>query len=139
MSSGDYDYLYSTSVGGICRVKHDGSSVELIRPIDSSTYWVPALAVDGDTVFFVLDDFTDDGGASELRSVRADGTEEKLVTTSSSFGGSESISQLCVYDHKVYVTSTVNGSTQVYTMGADGSDLKSRYLLTARGGIWSGY
>lgn len=125
VSSGDYDYLYSTSVGGICRVKRDGSAVELIRPIDSSTYWVPALAVDGDTVFFVLDDFTDGGGASELRSVRADGSEEKLVTTSSAFGGgSQTISQLCVYDHKVYVTSTVNGSTQVYTMGADGSGLK---------------
>ena len=133
VSSGDYDYLYSASVGGICRVKSDGSSAELIRPIDSAPYHVSALAIDGDTLYFALE-----GNApSEIRSIQLDGTNEKslvtLATEPNEFN--QRVAQICVYDGALYVTSYVYDPYEmtctwnVYTVHKDGSDIRQVFTL----------
>lgn len=123
-SSGDYDYFYSSSVGGLCRAKHDGSAVELLRAVDVETQYIPALAIDGGTLFFVVKDYYK-APYEELRSIRTDGSQEKLLMTAPDL---QTIDKVCVYDQKLYVTmrdfsgSESEGMTKVSVMSEDGTD-----------------
>ena len=130
-SSGDCDYLYSSTVGGLCRVKHDGSGTELVRAIDSGSQWVSALAADGDTLFFVLSDYSGDN-PTQLHSIRTDGSQEKVLMTATE---SQSINQVCVYDRKLYVSVMDYGGdqalTKVSTMSEDGTGMQQVCSLPA--------
>lgn len=133
-TTSEYDIFFSSKAGGVCRAKPDGSSVELIYPVDVETTYAPALAVDGDTVFFVLRNFMDGSVASELHAIKTDGTGDTVIFKGKGYtadsGGWSNIEKVVVYGHVLYLLASVTRDenndtyTTIITMNADGSDVQ---------------
>ena len=123
-----YDFFYSTEVGGICRADPGGGEVELIYPVDSTTYQVGAMAVDGDRLFFSYGSYMDGSLPHEIHSIATDGTDDRTLV-SDRFGCPDgsylSVGQIVIYDDTLYVVASASGEggrrTTVTTMAEDGS------------------
>lgn len=123
-----YDFFYSTEVGGICRADPGSGEVELIYPVDSTTYQVGAMAVDGDRLFFSYGSYMDGSLSHEIHSIATDGTDDRTLV-SDRFGCPDgsylNVGQIVIYDDTLYVVASASGEggrrTTVTTMAEDGS------------------
>ena len=123
-----YDFFYSTEVGGICRADPGSGEVELIYPVDSTTYQVGAMAVDGDRLFFSYGSYMDGSLPHEIHSIATDGTDDRTLV-SDRFGCPDgsylNVGQIVIYDDTLYVVASASGEggrrTTVTTMAEDGS------------------
>lgn len=123
-----YDFFYSTDVGGICRADPGSGEVELIYPVDSTTYQVGAMAVDGDRLFFSYGSYMDGSLPQEIHSIATDGTDDRTLV-SDRFGCPDgsylNVGQIVIYDDTLYVVASASGEggrrTTVTTMAEDGS------------------
>ena len=123
-----YDFFYSTEVGGICRADPGSGEVELIYPVDSTTYQVGAMAVDGDRLFFSYGSYMDGSLPQEIHSIATDGTDDRTLV-SDRFGCPDgsylNVGQIVIYDDTLYVVASASGEggrrTTVTTMAEDGS------------------
>ena len=123
-----YDFFYSTEVGGICRADPGSGEVELIYPVDSTTYQVGAMAVDGDRLFFSCGYYMDGSLPHEIHSIATDGTDDRTLV-SDRFGCPDgsylNVGQIVIYDDTLYVVASASGEggrrTTVTTMAEDGS------------------
>lgn len=124
-----YDFFYSTEVGGICRADPGGGGeVELIYPVDSTTYQVGAMAVGGDRLFFSYGSYMDGSLPHEIHSIATDGTDDRTLV-SDRFGCPDgsylNVGQIVIYDDTLYVVASASGEggrrTTVTTMAEDGS------------------
>ncbi len=123
-----YDFFYSTEVGGICRADPGSGEVELIYPVDSTTYQVGAMAVGGDRLFFSYGSYMDGSLPHEIHSIATDGTDDRTLV-SDRFGCPDgsylNVGQIVIYDDTLYVVASASGEggrrTTVTTMAEDGS------------------
>ena len=136
-TDGEKIYFYSTKAGGICSSPKDGSSAQLIYPIDANTSYVAGFAVDGGRIYFCVSDYMgDDTRNREVHSIKTDGTDDKILLTEPVEQEDQysSLDQLLVYDNTIYMATFYGGASSggdkghvtISTMGVDGSNWQER-------------
>ena len=109
---GEYIYFSNYEDGSsIYRMKTDGS--DLVKLNDFVSY---SLNLDGEWLYYVRMDQTDIPG-NELRKIRADGTEDKLLATGS-------CTTILPYKNWVYYIGSGPDKKSLYRIGTDGKDKK---------------
>ena len=109
---GEYIYFSNYEDGSsIYRMKTDGS--DLVKLNDFVSY---SLNLDGEWLYYVRMDQTANPG-NELRKIRADGTEDKLLATGS-------CTTILPYKNWVYYIGSGPGKKSLYRIGTDGNDKK---------------
>lgn len=128
----DFDYFYSSTMGGICRARTDGSATNVIVPTgDGFHCYISWFSLDGDQLFYLGQSYGDDDDVFGVHTVNTDGSDRKVIYTPDD---NSDIEGVYVYDHTVYVLTMANDSYDVWTMGEDGSNQKRIVQGLAAGG-----